>query len=507
MSDDLVFKQRKLELLEEGVKLRRNLPHLYGWKNYPWMREFLECTNRTMFLTAANQIGKSSVQIRKIIDWATNRDIWPALWRNEPRVFWYLYPSRDVATAEFDTKWIPDFMPRGEMKDHPMYGWKDIRNSKKEIVAIQWNSGVTLYFKTYSQDSSNLQTASVHYIACDEELPEDLWDELNFRRNATDGYYSMVFTATLAQETWRRTMESKPGEKELFPDAWKKQVSLYECQKYEDGTSSHWSNEKIARTVSMCKSEAEVLKRVYGRFVADSGRKFGMFERSANVCAPFRIPSDWLHFVGVDLGAGGKENHPSTITFIAAKPDLSSGVVYKHWRGDTEITSQTDVANKYTEMSYGVTVTGAYYDYHARDFKTVTDRMGLNFQMAEKNHEIGEQVINTLFKNKMMYIFDIPENEPIINELLSLLRGTDKRKAKDDSVDSMRYGVTKIQWDWSKVGLDLSMYKREVKTPNPQEHADAERARDRKVLLGIDKNIFQQDVDSQLEMWGELFND
>ena len=103
--------------------------------------------------------------------------------------------------------------------------------------------------------------------------------------------------------------------------------------------------------------------------------------------------------------------------------------------------------------------------------------------------------------------FDIPENEPIINELLSLLRGTDKRKAKDDSVDSMRYGVTKIQWDWSKVGLDLSMYKREVKTPNPQEHADAERARDRKVLLGIDKNIFQQDVDSQLEMWGELFND
>jgi phage terminase large subunit-like protein len=505
VSDNLAFQQRKLELLEEQIKLKRNLPHLYGWKNYPWMREFLEGTNRTMFLTAANQIGKSSVQIRKIIDWATNKDIWPSLWRNEPRVFWYLYPARDVATAEFDTKWVPDFLPRNEMKEHPIYGWKDIRNSKKEITALQFNTGVIVYFKTYSQDASNLQTASVHYIACDEELPEELWDEVNFRRNATDGYFSMVFTATLAQETWRRTMEPKAGEDPLFPDSWKRQVSLYECQKYEDGTSSHWSDEKIARTVQMCKSEAEILKRVYGRFVADSGRKYGMFERGANVCSPFRIPSDWLHFVGVDIGGGGKENHPSTIAFVAVKPDFSSGVVYKHWRGDTEVTSQSDVANKYIEMAYGLNVSGAYYDYHAMDFKTITDRMGLNFQRAEKSHEIGEQVINTLFKNKLLYIFDIPECEPIINELLSLLKGVDKRKAKDDSVDSMRYAITKIQWDWSKVGLDVSLYKREVQSKNPQEQADFERERDRKRLFSHEPSVLQQDVDQQLEMWGELF--
>jgi phage terminase large subunit-like protein len=506
MGDDLAFKQRKLELLEEEAKLKRCLPHLYGWKNYPWMRDFLECTNRTMFLTAANQIGKSSVQIRKVIDWATNKDIWPVLWRTEPRVFWYLYPARDVATAEFDTKWVPDFMPRGEMIDHPIYGWRAIRNSKKEIIAVVFNTGVTLYFKTYSQDASNLQTASVHYIATDEELPENLWDELNFRRNATDGYFSMVFTATLAQETWRRTMEPKPGETPLFPDAWKKQASLYECQKYEDGTFSHWSNEKIARTVQMCKSEAEVLKRVYGRFVADSGRKYGMFERGANVCAPFRIPSDWLHFVGVDLGAGGKENHPSAITFIAVKPDFSGGVVYKHWRGDSEVTSQTDVANKYVEMAYGITVTGAYYDYHARDFKTVTDRMGMNFERAEKSHEIGEQVINTLFKNKMLSIFDIPECEPIINELLSLLRGVDKRVAKDDSVDSMRYGVTKISWDWSKMGLDLTMYKKEFVPNSPQQQADFDRQGDAKRMLAPTKNAMEQDIEDQLSMWGELYD-
>lgn len=505
MTENLALKQRKLELLEEEVRLKRALPHLYGWKNYPWMREFLECTNRTMFLTAANQIGKSSVQIRKTIDWATNKDIWPSLWRTEPRVFWYLYPARDVATAEFDTKWVPDFLPKGEMKDHPLYGWRDMRNSKKEIIALVFNSGVTVYFKTYSQDASNLQTASVHYIACDEELPEDLYDEINFRRNATDGYFSMVFTATLAQETWRRTMEAKAGETPLFPDAWKKQISLFQCQKYEDDTNSHWTAEKIKRTIDSCKSEAEVLKRVYGRFVADSGRKFGMFERSRNVCPPFRIPLDWQHFVGVDIGAGGKENHPSTISFIAVKPDFSSGVVYKHWRGDSELTSQTDVANKYTEMAYGVNVNGAYYDYHARDFKTITDRMGLNFIAAEKSHEIGEQVINTLFKNKMLFIFEIPENEPIISELLSLLKGVDKRKAKDDSVDSLRYGVTKINWDWSQSGLDLAMYKKASPMHTPVEQADLDRERDRKAIFNPEQNAIQRGIEDQLDMWGDLF--
>lgn len=505
MTENLAIKQRKLELLEEQIKLKRCLPHLYGWKNYPWMRDFLECTNRTMFLTAANQIGKSSVQIRKIIDWATNKEIWPLLWRSTPRVFWYLYPARDVATAEFDTKWVPDFMPKDEMKDHPLYGWKDYRNSKREIVSVVFNSGVTIYFKTYSQDASNLQTASVHYIACDEELPEELYDEINFRRNATDGHFSMVFTATLAQETWRRTMEAKPSEVELFKDAWKKQISLFDCQKYEDGSQSHWTSDKIKRTIESCKSEAEVLKRVYGRFVADSGRKFGMFERANNVCPPFRIPSDWLHFVGVDLGAGGKENHPSTISFIAVKPDYSSGVVYKHWRGDSELTSQTDVANKYTEMAYGIQVAAGYYDYHARDFKTITDRMGLNFIAAEKGQEIGEQIINTLFRTKMLYIFDIPECEPIINELISLLRGVDKRKAKDDSVDSVRYGVTKINWDWSKTGLDLAMYRRTQPIPTPFQQAEIDRERDRKKMFSED-NLLQNDIDQELSMWAEYYD-
>ena len=219
------IKKKKLEVMQAKVELARGLPHLYGWKNYPWCREFLETTNRNVFLTAANQIGKSSTQIRKVIDWATNKNLWPSLWRREPRQFWYLYPTREVASIEFETKWKPDFLPKDKFKNHPIYGWREEKKSRGEIFAIHFNSGVSVYFKTYAQDSQHLQSATVDYIATDEELPDFLYDELNFRRNATDGYFSMVFTATIGQELWRRTMEPKAGEEETFPTAWKKQVS------------------------------------------------------------------------------------------------------------------------------------------------------------------------------------------------------------------------------------------------------------------------------------------
>lgn len=500
------LKQEKLKLLEEKLKLVRGLPHLYGWKNYPWMTEFLQTTNRDVYLTAANQIGKSSVQIRKMIDWATDTKKWPSLWRSDPRQFWYLYPSKDVADAEFRTKWVPDFLPKNEFKDHPVYGWKPW-NNRGSVAGIEFNSGITLFFKSYSQDSSDLQTGTVDYVGCDEELPTNLYDELNFRRNARDGYFSLVFTATLGQEMWRLVMEPKSGEKELFPHAWKRQISLYDCQKFEDGTPSHWTNEKIARVIASCKSEAEVERRVHGRFVLDTGRKYPTFSRTVNVIAPHVIPESWNHYAGVDLGAGGDHNHPSTITFLAIRPDFKYGVVYKHWRGDDKVYTMGDVLVQFLNMRGKQVFAGLFYDYHAKDFGTIATRHGVAFTPAEKSHEIGEQVINVLFKNQMVGIFDLPETMPLQNEIASLKHGTDKRKAIDDSVDSFRYGVTKIPWNWEAVGESITsgVLKEEVrKSFASQAQEDRENSR-RKFLLDQSKGM-TEDIELEISAWNELYD-
>lgn len=439
----------KVEDLEAQVALKNGLPHLYGHKHYQWSYDFVRSTNHMNFVCAANQISKSSSMIRKAITWATSPSLWKKLWPSKPAQFWYFYPSIKVCTDEFHEKWVKEWLPCGEYKNHPQFGWEaDIQ--QKKIVAIRFNTGVSIYFRSYEQKHANVQTSSVHAIFADEEMPVDVYSEVIMRIAAPTilGYFNMVFTATLGQEFWREVMEEK-GIKERFPDAFKRQVSMYDCKFYRDGSPSKWNDEAIEIIKAKCRSEAEILRRVYGRFVRDEGLKYESYVRSVNFIKPFPIPSDWMHYSGVDIGSGGTSGHPSAIVFVAVSPDFKRGVVYDGWRGDGIDTTAGDVVLKYRLMAGSKPMVGEYYDWNSKDFWTISDRLGGSFQKADKSHEMGEQSLNVLFKNSMLHIFDTPELSKLDSELRNLNRTTAKTVAKDDFTDALRYATTKIPWDFS----------------------------------------------------------
>src|SRR4051812_44697529 len=101
LTTELARKREEVAIKERQLKLRIGLPHLHGWKWYPWARAFFESTRKLNFLCAANQISKSSTQIRKCIDWATDRSKWDRLWPGRrPVQFWYLYPTSAQANVE-----------------------------------------------------------------------------------------------------------------------------------------------------------------------------------------------------------------------------------------------------------------------------------------------------------------------------------------------------------------------------------------------------------------------
>jgi phage terminase large subunit-like protein len=484
------LKLQKLKVLEGKEKLRQGLPHLYGWKWYKWAREFYESTNAQNFLSAGNQLSKSSTQIRKCIEWAGNPALWPQLWRTKPLQFWYLYPTKDISTIEFKKKWVPEFMPAGEYKKHPTYGWEEEIDSRK-IVAVHFKSGVSVYFKTYAQEASSLQAGTCHAIFCDEELPVDLFEELGFRLAATDGYFHMVFTATLGQEYWRRVLEMRGTKDEMLPEAAKWQISAYDCLTYDDGTRSPWSEEKIERMKHKCKSQAEILKRIYGRFVMDSGLKYPTYNREVNrglATIPL-IPEGWRLYSAVDVGSGGDSGHPAAIVFVAIDPMHTKGRVVRAWRGDGIVTTASDVLMKYIELRGNWRCERQFYDWASKDFYTIASRIGESFEPAEKSHELGEQVLNTLFKNGMLVLDDgDSEIDKLEFEILTLSTTTDKRKAKDDLVDALRYAVSKIPWAFEIVQGPLPT------KPNPW--ADLVRPGER---VGIDElrrlNLLPKDED------------
>jgi phage terminase large subunit-like protein len=444
--------EERIKILEMKKELSYELPHLYGWKFYPWARKFFESRNKQNFLCAANQISKSSTQMRKAIHWATEDTLWPQLWRRRPTQFWYLYPSQEVVNAEFELKWKREFLPRGAMKSHPKYGWDEIKD-RDGIKGIKFYSGVYLFFKTYTKNVQNMQTGTVDAIFCDEELPEHLYSELNARLTSTDGYFHMVFTATLGQNIWRLTMEPGSHEEEKFPDAFKLTISLYEAMFYEDGTPSHWTEERIGQIKAMCKSHQEILKRVYGRFIVLEGRVYPTFDASKHMVQRTEIPKDWFCYSGVDIGSGGESNHPAAITFVAVSPTFRAAKVFLGWRGDRIITTDGDIVNKHEELKKLAEVKPmfSYYDWSSKDFDTVASRMGFTFLKANKSHEVGEGVLNTLFKHNMIEIFEDPELGKLAEELSTLRITARKTHSRDDFIDSLRYAVSSIPWDFSGI--------------------------------------------------------
>ncbi len=507
LSEEEIFqlKKRQLELMRMKLELQEGLPHLYGFPWYTWAREFFESRNRENFLCAANQISKSSTQIRKAIHWATSPELWSELWPSlmpgqKPNQFWYFYPTGDVAQTEFETKWIPQFLPTGKYKDDPIYGWDDIYD-KGMIKKLEFKSGVTIYFKTYSQKIKDLQSGTVYSIFCDEELPVDFVPELFARLNASDGYFHMVFTATLGQFYWSRTMEPATAADELYPNAWKRQVSVYDCQFYEDGTPSHWTDAKIKRAEAKCPTDAEKQRRIYGRFVKSEGLMFPSFDMEKNTLPYSPPPRHWLQYSGTDPGTGGEKAHPAAIIFIAVSPDHKHGRVWRGWRGDGINTASPDIYQKYKELRGGLYMTAQKYDWASREFFLHVSGKGEAFSPADKDHVAGYSLLNTLFKLGMLKVFSgDPELEKLISEIRTLSSTGNKRRAQDDLCDALRYAAMAVPWDFSDFDIAVESKDQfaEIKGEKPKTSSDLRR----EWFMGS-AQVAEDSVESELDFWNE----
>ncbi len=477
--------------LAERVRLAEGLPHKYGWKWYKWAREWSESRNKIALLCAANQISKSSTQIRTCIEWATNKELWDELWGRRPTQFWYLYPTKPQTNQEWVTKW-QEFMPRGEFETDPDYGWK-VEKSRGDVIAIHFNSGVHVYFKSYAQETEALQTGTCDAVFCDEELPMEHYDELKMRLSASNGYFRMVFTATLGQDFWRRAMEPETTEKEECIGAHKATVSLYDAMFYEDGTPSIWSAEAIARVRGNCSTEQEILKRVMGKFILLGGRCVEAFDLKRHVKPMHTIPASWVWYAAVDPGSGGEEGHPAGIVFVAVRPDYRQARVPLCWRGDKIQTENTDVLKKYVELKkeHKIEVIQAAYDWACKDFEIIATRNGVPFQKAEKSHEIGEKTLGDLFKNDALFLYENPEVMKLAGELATLKKSTIKRDRQDNLYDPLRYACNLIPFDWSFI----------TKGPGEEyQEASPEKPRTDLEQQVIDRRAAMSDIDPEEQL-------
>jgi len=347
----------------------------------------------------------------------------------------------------------------------------------------------------------------------DEELPVDIYDELNARRRATNGHFSMVFTATLGQELWYRTMEEIGTEREAFPTAEKIQVSLLDCKQYEDGTPSIWTEERIQAAIASCKSENEVLRRVHGRFVVDTDRIIMTFERGKNVVRPYVIPSDWHWYAGIDYGSGGETGHPSTIVFVAVRPDFKHGAVVAGWKSPKGVVcTMQDVVHKYAELWHttpgleGKLVNQVSYDYAAKDMQTYATQFGMAFVNADKSRGPSERLLNVLFKYQRLDIFDSTDLEQLCKELdtVTVMQvKNNKNRAQDDMFDALRYATMGIPWVIEGSEDPLSAFMKKGPSNKPPKEL-SQREIDAKRMFHVEQNEIDV-IDLEIKEWNEFY--
>lgn len=502
----LEAKKKELELKKAKKKIEADLPHLYGHKLYKWQRQFIDSTNRMNLLTASNQSGKSSAGIRRCISNATDPVRWEMMWGKNvrPKMFWYFYPDQETLEKEWETKWS-EWMPRGDMVDHEMYGWRIVKE-KGVPKSLHFNSGVIVYFMYYSKKVSAVQAGSVHEIYADEEMPTAFWDELQMRLFATNGIFNSTFTPTLNQLFWKQAMTSK----KVMPNALKLTVSMYDCLTYEDGTpSTHITREKIEMAISKCKNETEVRRRIFGEFVTEEGRTYYAFDYDRHMKPRYSIEG-WHIYAALDYGSGGGVNHPAGIVFIAVRPDYKKGAVFKAWRGDDEQTTAGDVFNKYLELRDTMPVVLAAYDHSNKDLGLIAERAGVSLLKADKTRDTGTENVNTLFKYDMLDIFDDdPELLKLGGELSHIMNSKQNSASKDgdDLADANRYCNMLIPWDFEAIMEEFNKRQEELhpKIVKPKTEAEliADQIRERRGDFGKpegEENSWEE-LNQEFEYW------
>jgi hypothetical protein len=143
------------------------------------------------------------------------------------------------------------------------------------------------------------------------------------------------------------------------------------------------------------------------------------------------------------------------------------------------------------------------YDWAAKDLGTIANRLGLTLKKAEKDHSLGEAALRSALKSGVLKIYQTPESEKLAREFESLTETTNKRAAKDDLIDALRYALVAIPIDWSNIlqnVFDNRWKKKDDKYQGMSRH-DIEYKKARPNAPLIDHG----EVDDEFGFWNDLY--
>lgn len=308
--------ERRRELLAE-IKDRLARVRLSAYRPYAKQADFhvAGATYRERLLRAGNQLGKTVAGAAEAAYHLTGR--YPEWWRgrrwDRPTSAW-VGGVTGVSTRDNPQKMLmgeATSVGTGMIPAEDVAGYTTSRNVAEmmDTVRIRHRSGgiSVLSFKSYDQDRTKWQGATLDFVWFDEEPPEEIYTEGLTRTNATGGIVWLTFTPLLGMSNVVRRFLLEGG-----PDRHDTNMVLEDAE--------HIPAARRAQIIaSYPPHEREA--RTKGTPILGSGRIFPVAEESI-IVEPFVPPKHWAQIGALDFGW----DHP----FAAVKllHDTDADVVY-----------------------------------------------------------------------------------------------------------------------------------------------------------------------------------
>lgn len=340
MTNESLSPEEKLELLEllQLKERRRRENWLAFYRPYSKQTEFHDRGGvyRERLFMAGNQLGKTWAGAAEVAIHVTGR--YPAGWtgRRFNRPTRWLVGSE---SAELTKKGIQRLL-LGDPEKREEWGTGTI--PKECLVSTSPRAGVpdavsaivikhelggqsVIQLNSYDQGRTKWQADTVDGVWCDEEPPEDVYNEAVTRTNATGGIVFVTFTPLLGMSrVVKRFLIDRVAGTTVV------QMTIDDAE--------HYSEEDRKRIVAGY-AEHEREARARGIPIMGSGLVFPIAESMIKV-APFDIPHHWARVNALDFGWG----HKAAWVALAHDRDTDTVYVYDLWAAsETPVMTQAGI--------------------------------------------------------------------------------------------------------------------------------------------------------------------
>ena len=270
---------------------------------------------------------------------------------------------------------------------------------------------------------------------CDEQLPHDVFIEIQARLLDRNGFFTLSATPIKPQPWLEARIDSALDNDAVF------YANLNDNRRTRGG---YIDDNEIEAMINEWPEEVQAT-RVEGRFASFYGAVYKTFDRAVHVVEPFDVPHDWYHFRSIDFGF----NNPFVCLWGARNNDNQWFIYAEHYRPQELIKWH---AEQITHKTNGAVIRATYADHDAQG-RAELRQHGIRTRAARKEVNDGIEKVQQALKvqangQPRLFIFKTCEN--LTREMSSYRypEGTDTRDPKDEPMklndhtcDALRYMI------------------------------------------------------------------